>query len=464
VKAPARSPGLGSVRASRPRRSDTIWVAHDRGREPLLERRPSTNTVLIGPSGVGKSTLFHSGNFSRLANTPAPDHLIFGYQLAGLEEEPRNAVIHYNMLHPIFAYGSKPLAEISREWDYFRDPGFRRLLDEVQLNRAYVLVAPIDELLERARSREDVEENVPERTRYDNSFWENVLGNVNLFRMYEQLFDILESKGIDYRVLFSSKNIEGGFSASDRVFVPKNLRGQQVHVPAVESVMTILSQPGCHYQSVLLPHGISTEKRGYEHIGGTRKDTFDLVLQPNLLNKSVLDIGCALGDLLFRAERLGANRLVGIELNPERYNAATSIRDLLHSSARFHHGDFLEFDDAEGFDHVFLLNVLHHVRDFWRFLDKACRLTRETLTVEFPTLEDDKFASANGLGGMRWRFIRRVMNRFPVIGVSSKREDQSFVYAAKAIHQLCMEEIGGFSQASSISSPLKGRTILVFRR
>jgi len=421
------------------------------------------NTLLIGPSSVGKSTLIEDGLLSRLLGRPLPSEVVFGKQLSDLETYPQHAVIHYNMLHPVFTYEEVPLSEVASSWDFYRDPGFSRLQD-IGVADAVVVVAPINELITRIRSRDHFEADSPSDTRYRSDYWEEVVTQLNLFSIYESLFEILESSGIGYQVVLSSVEVEGGFRLTDRVLVHHHLRGIAATVPPVETVDAVLSHPGCQYQSVVLPRGVLTDKGSHLHIGGTRAETFDLVLGSNLLDKSVLDVGCAIGDLLFRAERLGADRLVGIELKPDRFDAAVAIGQVLQSSARFHLVDFREFEADHDFDHVFVLNVLHHVTDFWRILEKACQLTRETLTLEFPTLADPKFAKANCIDDPEMLATLRQMEDLPVVGVSSNRVDQSFVYTPVAIKRICMEEIGGFRDVRTMTSPLNGRVIMVFEK
>jgi 2-polyprenyl-3-methyl-5-hydroxy-6-metoxy-1,4-benzoquinol methylase len=118
----------------------------------------------------------------------------------------------------------------------------------------------------------------------------------------------------------------------------------------------------------------------------------------------------------------------------------------------------MEFAEDERFDHVFMLNVLHHVEGFHAFLAKACRLAARSLTVEFPTLADAKFAQAVGhpLAGL--------LNWLPLVGVSSHAVDQTYVFSPKAIENICFREIGGFSRIARFKSPLRHRQILAFYR
>jgi 2-polyprenyl-3-methyl-5-hydroxy-6-metoxy-1,4-benzoquinol methylase len=371
---------------------------------------------------------------------------------------PDNALIHYNLLHPAQSPAVGAPAETGMPWSFEADPIFRKIMADRRLRLAIVLVAPVEELLERTRIRQFAEERVARKSLYDGQRWRNILARTNLPAAYERFFRHLEEKRIPYVVVFSSAQTPCRFRRSDRVYVPANLRGTYVSPPSADVLAAILAQEGCHYQSVLLPGGNVTDKGEYPHIVRGRQETFERVLNESLWKHSVLDIGCALGDLLYRAERLGAGRLVGIEPHAARYAAADSIARLLCSMAEIRNCDFMEFEEDEQFDHVFMLNVLHHVKNFHTFLEKACRLAAKSLTIEFPTLADAKFAQTVGhpLAGF--------LNSIPLVGVSSHIVDQTYVFSPKAIEHICLREIGGFSRADRIKSPLKHRQIIVFHR
>ncbi|MCZ2174110.1 MAG: class I SAM-dependent methyltransferase [Burkholderiales bacterium] len=416
------------------------------------------NVLIAGPTGAGKSTLIHSPELAGfLAGGRAPSNVVYGYELVE-GDIPDNALIHYNLLHTAHSLPVGAPDETGIPWDFEDDPIFRKIMTDRRLRLAIVLVTPAEELAERTRNRQFVEERVVNKSPYDGQHWRNVIARTNLPATYEQFFRHLEQRSIPYIVVYSSARTPARFCRSDRVFVPANLRGTHVAPPSPDDIASILALEGCHYQSVLLPGGVVTDKGQYAHIDRGRHETFEMILSESLWNRSVLDIGCALGDLLYRAERLGAGRMVGIEPHAGRYAAANAIAHLLHSKAEIRNCGFMEFGEDEQFDHVFMLNVLHHVKDFHAFLAKACGLARRSLTIEFPTLADAKFSQAVGhpLAGF--------LNWLPLVGVSSHAVDQAYVFSPKAIENICFREIGGFSGIDRFKSPLKHRQIMVFHR
>jgi SAM-dependent methyltransferase len=166
-------------------------------------------------------------------------------------------------------------------------------------------------------------------------------------------------------------------------------------------------------------------------------------------------VGCALGDILFRAERYGATKLLGIDMNSARLQVGKAIGSALTSSIEFRNDDFLNTQIDDGFDDVVLLNVIHHVSDVRNFLLKAAALAKQRLVVEYPTFHDPKFQS---LGGC----LPEGLSHLPIMGVSGSKVDQTFVFTSVAIERM-VAEAGKFS-ATVLPSPISGREISIFSR
>jgi len=416
------------------------------------------NILIAGPTCVGKSTFIHSSeSASLLYPLPVPTNVVYGFQVSG-DTVFADSFIHYNMLHPRLIQKRSSSALPEELPDFELEPIFKKIINNQEIGLAIILVAPYSELLARAENRQFNEERVEQKQPYDRLLWQDIIKSTNLPALYERFFRVLEKFGIPYKVVTSSNLLPERFRLSDRVYVPANLRGEIPVLPDKSTIESVLNHPGCHYQSVLLPYGITTNIGEYSHIRSGRHETFDVVLNENLRQKSILDVGCALGDLLYRAERLGARRLVGVEPHPARFETAITIARILNSSADIRQCDFMDFEEDEIFDHVFVMNVIHHVPNFLGFLEKASRLAKDSLTIEFPTLKDEKFRKANGY------WLPSILNRLPLVGVSTTAADQTCVFSPKAIERICLERVGGFNKVFRFQSPLKGRLILRFER
>jgi 2-polyprenyl-3-methyl-5-hydroxy-6-metoxy-1,4-benzoquinol methylase len=406
-------------------------------------------TILIaGPLWPERLALPKSANLGALGLSDRP--LVYGHSLTR-GEVPQNALVAYDLLNPAF---EADFAPANADCDFPAEPILTKII-ATEPEQAVVLVTPLSELREQIKQGAPTGEYSLETT-YARTDRLAIFDHVNLFRIYETLFDFLEDRKIPVRVMLSS---HGRLEESDRVFVHAHLKGKTSRLPTREAVQEIVNDPKCHYQAVLLPYGQTTPIR-FDHLGGSRLLTFRKILPRNLVGRSILDVGCALGDLLFMSERLGARRLVGIEEHDGRFSAAISIRDILGSEADIHHCDFLDYELNEEFDHVFVLNVIHHVFDFYRFLKKAARAAKSSMIIEFPTLTDNRFRGIYGFSVDQMK----PLNELPLIALSGRAAIQSYVYSPVAIQNLVLNEIGGFMRHSIVSSPISDRVIMIFDR
>jgi SAM-dependent methyltransferase len=408
--------------------------------------------LIAGPSSVGKST------FLRL-NYPKAN-VTYGFEVDSLSEL-RTDAIHYNVLfHAYKAYlpGSpEERRDLPPQWDFKAEARFQKIITSGRIEKAIVLVAPIAELKQRMAVRRMVEPNNPS-AQYPNEQWLHVLSAVDLFAIYERLFDALEASEIPYEVIYSSSPTESTgnptFLPSDRVYAHLNLRGTYFPTPSANDVRKVTSMPGCEYQIARLPTGLNTNARGFPHVSEGRASVLEALRDKTFANRAVLDIGCAIGDTLFRSERYGATRLLGIELNESRFAAAKALATLLHSSAEIRFGNFLDIELAEKFDDVFALNVIHHVSDFRGFLVKAATLAKERLIVEFPAITDPAFESLIAVSGD--------ISHLPIVGVRSRTGSQMFVFTRAAIERM-IGDIGPF-EVTWVPSSIPNRELGVFSR
>jgi 2-polyprenyl-3-methyl-5-hydroxy-6-metoxy-1,4-benzoquinol methylase len=411
-------------------------------------------TLVTGPSGVGKSTLLESAWLRRHHGAVEREQVVIGSQVPQGRLDESAAYVHYNLTHYLLLPAADPSEPVRARLE--REPILSQILALPTLDRALVIVSPIQELVERASGRTHVELDLPD-VPYDSAGWVQRLQGVDLFALYEQLYALLDERDVAVDVVFSSRRLADGFAASDRAFTHHNLRGRYVLPPERATAETVAALPGCHYQSVPLPAGVVTSS-GYGHVAGGRAATFEATFTESLVGASVLDVGCANGDFLFRAERLGAGRLVGVELHKERFEAAEAIARLLMSDVRVHRGSFFDYATDERFDYVLVLNVVHHIRDFDRFLAHAASFATHRLVVEFPTLTDKKFSDYRRID------LRAEANDLPLVGVSGQGADQTYVFAPEAMIRIVAEGVGGFSTAHARPSPIANRSLLVFTR
>lgn len=418
--------------------------------------------LILGPSGAGK-TFYIEG---LIKNGEAKiDDVVYGYQIKksfkffgiefGNNKLNKKSIVHYNILNYLVnSSKDKKIYNIKNEKFFVRILKQKKLFDEV-----IILVSSKDELILRAKNRIKIEKNINEN--YNNKFWTDIYENINLFKIYENLFDILEYEKIKYKVIFSTNNSSEPFLLTDRVYVHQNLRGIYNSLPSRTEVKEIAVKKEMHYQSVLLPYNTKSSTKEFKHIPLNRDESFTSLTGEDLRDKSVLDIGSAIGNYLFIAERYGASKLYGVEKNKDRYLASTMVADLLNSKSKFVNSDFDKNLFNEKFDFVLCLNIIHHVLNFEKFLYDAAHLTKNILLLEFPTFSDPKFLSIKKI---RKRDANK-MNKISLIGVSSlKKIDQTFVYSPVAIKELLLNSSLGFKSYEVYDSPITGRVVMLFKK
>jgi tRNA (mo5U34)-methyltransferase len=172
------------------------------------------------------------------------------------------------------------------------------------------------------------------------------------------------------------------------------------------------------YHSIDLGHGVVTP-------GAVALDAIDDAHLPELTGRSVLDVGAWDGANAFRAERLGASRVVALDhyvwgvdlhhrqqywdecdrrgelpdhtLDETRFwdpalpgrQAFDLAREALGSSVEPVVADFMtaDLDDLGSFDVVLYLGVLYHMREPLTALQRVRRVTKEVAVVETEAVE-----------------------------------------------------------------------------
>ncbi len=406
--------------------------------------------LILGPSRVGKSSYIENMiDKKEISN----EDIIFGYQIKikkfnffGLRNSiKKKSVVHYNILNSLIEDKSN---------EFISDKIFSEILKNKKIfKEVIVLVAPINELISRSKSSIYTEKK--DKIKYDNDFWLNTYNEINLFKIYENLFEVLDSEKIEYKVVYSSNNL---FKLSDRVFVHHNLNGKYFEPPLEKKIYELKNKREMHYQSVILPYNIKSSTKEFKHIPSNRDDSFKPLSSQDLRNKSILDIGSAIGNYLFKSERYGATKLYGVEKNKDRYLASTSVAEILNSKAKFINSDFNKDLFNEEFDYVLCLNVIHHIEDYEKFLSDAANLTKKMLLLEFPTFLDPKFMSYKKMN--KREAIK--MNDLSKLGESSKEIDQTYVYSPGFIKKFFMNKNFGFLSYNNFNSPIEGRIIMSF--
>jgi tRNA (mo5U34)-methyltransferase len=99
---------------------------------------------------------------------------------------------------------------------------------------------------------------------------------------------------------------------------------------------------------------------------------------------TVLDIGTTNGGAAFACERLGAKRVIAVDIVDDKWFGFAAIKDVLDSQAEHLQASIYELPKLlnEQFDVVMFWGVLYHLRHPLLALDNVRQLARGTVTIE----------------------------------------------------------------------------------
>lgn len=223
-----------------------------------------------------------------------------------------------------------------------------------------------------------------------------------------------------------------------------------------------------NYQKIDLPYGLQIQ--GQDH-----SKKIAAILPDDLSGMSVLDVGCYYGLYCHEAARRGARRILGVELNEERYMIARELARLWQDGVEIRQGDIMEIDIPEKFDLILFLSVLHHVKDPVLVMRRLAELCTDTLVVEFCSplhrLHRKKSQSIVGSGRLvmliNRLLIRALDERVGLILTGDeirgeKGYDWTYFFNRRAFLNVFVTQNRFFKEVSFKASPQKADRILAF--
>ena len=226
------------------------------------------------------------------------------------------------------------------------------------------------------------------------------------------------------------------------------------------------------YQHIDLPYGLSLP--GKDH-----SKKLQAVYRMDLTGKRVLDVGCYYGLYSHEAIRRGASSAVGVELNPDRYQIAKHLAQLMDDNVSIVNGDIMDVDLEGQFDVVLFLSVLHHVLDPIAVVERLASLSTEYVVVEFCSITHRLKRKGDGDSQpdgwyQRWlewrrRFLLGLLDKdlgIILTGELNPRDprgyDWTFFFNEKAFHDIFVVQHKLFSGIEFVPSPQKRNRILAF--
>ena len=131
---------------------------------------------------------------------------------------------------------------------------------------------------------------------------------------------------------------------------------------------------GANWQS------FSANQLGSEELDSAVNSLTELIGVDYIQNKSFLDIGCGSGIFALAAKKLGATKVLGIDLSQKSIAASESNAQRFNvSDVRFVCGSILDptIIFEQKYDLVYSWGVLHHTGKMWQAIERAIDLTAQ---------------------------------------------------------------------------------------
>ena len=138
---------------------------------------------------------------------------------------------------------------------------------------------------------------------------------------------------------------------------------------------------------------------------------------PDLHERSFLDVGCGSGLFSLAALRLGARRVVSIDVDPFSVRCCEQLRNKYGSPDRWAvaQGSVLDKEFLARLDKadiVYAWGSLHHTGDMWQAIRNAANLVERNGLLYLSI-----YNKVNGRGGSEfWLKVKRLYNRLPKVG------------------------------------------------
>lgn len=421
-----------------------------RAKQPSQEEKEIF--VVSGPSSAGKSTYISKCNDVE----PPCERIIYAHEIATNSEIPECSLVHYNTLRVIDRNRPEASAgSISRYGknltrpDFSDDPAWQRLKAERNRLRVVVILAREFDIWTRCLTRQYIEPQINRQPNYPINRWMGHYKKLDLEEHYRAWLSELNSAGISFEVI---EQAEGGFKKVcdvERFLQTINIKGGK-EIQLIEEMLADSSNKST-YQKIAL-------KQGSISAGQDRSKTLNVILNHISEDDAVLDVGCAQGLFCFEAERRGASTINGVDIKPDRFEAARLLGRILKSEVKFYLRDVSEEPITQLYDVVLALNLIHHLEFPFNVLHDLARITRRVLIIEFPGMTDPKYCDTIHEGLDRG-------DQLPLIGVSLLAEkDQTFVFSPEGLRRILVRSVYGFSSVDIVDSPMTHRYIAICKK
>jgi len=216
-----------------------------------------------------------------------------------------------------------------------------------------------------------------------------------------------------------------------------------------EKILQILKDHPKWYQKIHLPVGHTTSERD-------RSEIADRIFPSDLRGSSVLDVGCAEGFFCAEAKNRNAGKVVGIDVDKDRLEAARQLAEVLNLDIEYHQMAVMNVNTLGAFDYVLCLNVLHHVSDPIHLIHKLAHVAKERLVLEIADLHRKRVRS----GGLWMRLISSLPSSMRP-GILAIGRHGAFFPTRRWIEEFFRKQHYEFDQLQFDDSDRSGRYVVI---
>ncbi|MFT4305077.1 MAG: class I SAM-dependent methyltransferase [Candidatus Woesearchaeota archaeon] len=219
-----------------------------------------------------------------------------------------------------------------------------------------------------------------------------------------------------------------------------------------------IKKEGLGYQSIKLRDTIKTK-------GHDRSELIKKAFPKTLKNKSLLDVGCYLGYFCLEASKRGAKEVKGLDVDPEKIRNAKKIAEIKRRKIKFEIKDIELLEETKAYDYVLCLNLLHHLNEPIKVINKLINITKDTLILEIATLGTHDYRKLS----ISKRFAKEFSKK-PLIYVNkgvlptNRGGNQKYFFSEESIRRILSEHKKLFSEIKIINSDFKTRKIIIAKK
>lgn len=168
----------------------------------------------------------------------------------------------------------------------------------------------------------------------------------------------------------------------------------------IEEIIKYIESEKKWYQRIELSNGLVTPGKI------DSKKRLKYFKKINLINKTVIDIGCNAGYYCLWAKKYGAEKVVGIDNQQRLINQAKKLAEFESLNIDYYTESIFNIEKLGSFDYVFCFAVLTEIQDILGSIDIIKKITKDIAFIELALAKPIVYASYSKF------WIKGLLNKF----------------------------------------------------